>query len=199
MSPRTEKQNKEIRVEKRELIMNVSLKLFAAKGYHSTSVSQIAKAAKISQGLLYRYFKSKEELLLELFKQYVMISNSLINPDNDDEITALEMESFFDQLRKSLIENNDYWKLYSQLSVQPEVFNILLSQIDTGQIKMKHHELVMRYFAERFENPVTEALMFQSLIKGFTIQYVFAPRMFNEELLDVFFEELKRKYVREKK
>lgn len=199
MSPRTEEQNKEIRFEKRELIMNVSLKLFAAKGYHSTSISQIARAAKISQGLLYSYFKSKEELLLELFKQYVKISHSLINPDDDDEITTLEMESFFDQLRKSLIENNDYWKLYSQLSVQPEVFNLLISQIDSGQIQMKHQELVMKYFAERFENPVTEAMMFQSLIKGFTIQYVFVPGMFGKEKLDVFFEELKRKYVREKK
>ena len=63
MSPRTEEQFEEIRESKKNLIQEVALELFATRGYHSTSISMIAKEADISKGLLYNYFESKEELL----------------------------------------------------------------------------------------------------------------------------------------
>src|SRR5660397_145107 len=66
MSPRSAKQFKEIRKEKKDLIMEVALELFAENGFHATSISQIAKKAGISKGLPYNYFESKKELLDEL-------------------------------------------------------------------------------------------------------------------------------------
>ena len=57
MAPRTEEQYKEIRQEKRQLIMNTALELFALHGYESTTINQIAKNANISKGLLYNYLK----------------------------------------------------------------------------------------------------------------------------------------------
>ncbi|UUZ87039.1 TetR/AcrR family transcriptional regulator [Paenibacillus sp. P26] len=39
-----------------------ALELFQTKGYHSTKVSDIVKAAGIAQGTFYLYFKSKEDL-----------------------------------------------------------------------------------------------------------------------------------------
>ena len=47
----------------KEHIIETALKLFATHGYASTPVSLIAKKAKVSQGLMYNFFKSKEELL----------------------------------------------------------------------------------------------------------------------------------------
>ena len=66
MSPRSAKQFKEIRKEKKDHIMEVALELFAENGFHATSISQIAKKAGISKGLTYNYFESKKELLDEL-------------------------------------------------------------------------------------------------------------------------------------
>lgn len=43
--------------------MDTALEVFAAKGYRGTSIKDIAAAAGMSQGLMYHYFKSKEELL----------------------------------------------------------------------------------------------------------------------------------------
>lgn len=64
MSPRTKVQFEKIRQKSRENIENIALELFALKGYHATSISQIAERAGISKGgLLYNYFKSKEQLL----------------------------------------------------------------------------------------------------------------------------------------
>ncbi len=63
MSPRTKQQFEEIRKTRRDRILSVALELFATKGYHGTSISQIAEKAKISKGLMYNYFKNKEKLL----------------------------------------------------------------------------------------------------------------------------------------
>ena len=67
--PRTKKQFEEIRKSSREKILSVALELFAKKGYHATSISQIALKAKISKGLMYNYFASKEKLLNEIIQQ----------------------------------------------------------------------------------------------------------------------------------
>ena len=50
-------------------ILETAMKLFASHGYGSTSTRLIAKTAKVSLGLLYNFFKNKEELLNEIVRQ----------------------------------------------------------------------------------------------------------------------------------
>ncbi|MGH7797696.1 MAG: TetR/AcrR family transcriptional regulator, partial [Candidatus Binatia bacterium] len=49
--------------EKLQLILKASAKIFAEKGFHHTSVRDIARATKMSLSGLYYYFTTKEELL----------------------------------------------------------------------------------------------------------------------------------------
>jgi TetR/AcrR family transcriptional regulator, fatty acid metabolism regulator protein len=53
--------------EKRGLIVDAAIKVFAEKGYHGTRISDIAQEAEIAYGLVYHYFKNKEEILNTLF------------------------------------------------------------------------------------------------------------------------------------
>jgi AcrR family transcriptional regulator len=53
----------------REKILQVSLSLFANKGYTESTMRDIAKEAGVSLGLTYRYFARKEELVLALYDQ----------------------------------------------------------------------------------------------------------------------------------
>ena len=59
---------KEQKEERRKNILMCALSLFVDKGYHDTKISDIAKAASMSTGLMFHYFASKEELLLELVR-----------------------------------------------------------------------------------------------------------------------------------
>jgi AcrR family transcriptional regulator len=52
--------------QRKKQIMSVALDLFVKKGYAATKISDIAKAANMSVGLLFHYFESKEKLLEEL-------------------------------------------------------------------------------------------------------------------------------------
>ena len=50
-------------------ICDAALHLFARKGYHLTSVREIAEAAHLSVGALYTYIKSKEDILLLVYRR----------------------------------------------------------------------------------------------------------------------------------
>lgn len=55
--------------DKREAIIRAAIKVFARKGYFSSKVSDIAGQAKIADGTVYLYFKSKEEILHSIFNR----------------------------------------------------------------------------------------------------------------------------------
>ncbi len=53
--------------DKREAILRSAIKVFANKGYFNSKVADIAGNAKIADGTVYLYFKSKEEILHSIF------------------------------------------------------------------------------------------------------------------------------------
>jgi TetR/AcrR family transcriptional regulator, fatty acid metabolism regulator protein len=55
--------------DKRRLILDAAVKVFARKGYHTSRVGDIAEEAGVAHGLLYHYFRSKEELLETIFRE----------------------------------------------------------------------------------------------------------------------------------
>jgi len=57
------------RRDKRALILDAAIKVFARTGYHGSRVSDIAREAGIAYGLVYHYFKNKEEILHTIFEE----------------------------------------------------------------------------------------------------------------------------------
>jgi len=72
--PRTEEANQHIREEQRAKILEAALTVFARRGMEAT-IAEVAAAAGVSYGLVYRYFAGKEALLLELVEK--VLSDSL--------------------------------------------------------------------------------------------------------------------------
>lgn len=50
--------------EKQRSILRASIKLFAEKGFHASSTSEIAKEAGVAEGTIFRHYKSKKDILL---------------------------------------------------------------------------------------------------------------------------------------
>ena len=54
--------------DKRRLILDAAVRVFAEKGYHTCRVGDIAEEAGVAYGLLYHYFTSKEQVLETIFR-----------------------------------------------------------------------------------------------------------------------------------
>lgn len=62
--------------DSRDEILRAAIDLFATRGFHETSMSEVARAAGVSKALIFWHFKSKEELFVavlgKLFEPYVI-------------------------------------------------------------------------------------------------------------------------------
>ena len=56
-------------VDKRRIILDAAVRVFARRGYHTCRVGDIAEEAGIAHGLLYHYFGSKDEVLETIFRE----------------------------------------------------------------------------------------------------------------------------------
>jgi len=87
--------------EKKQRIIEESMKLFAEKGYHATPIQEIAKRSEVSKGAFYLYFNSKEELTVGIFEYYtsmVMSKVEAIQKQDKEPKTKLieQIKMFFD-------------------------------------------------------------------------------------------------------
>ena len=195
MAPRTEEQYKEIRQEKRQLIMNTALELFALHGYESTTINQIAKKANISKGLLYNYFESKEDLLEAILNKGIDEMMEIFDPNKDGILEVSEMEFFINESFKMVEKNRVFWKLYMSVSLQPAVFKLIEKRIE--ELYQPIMKMTANYFQEAgFENPLIETIIFGALMDGITMDYVMKPDLFPLEHIK---KELINRYCNHKK
>src|SRR5581483_940611 len=69
---------KQWRQARAELILDEAEKLHAEKGYHDTSIDEIAARAGVAKGTLYQHFPSKEALILALLERNVELLEQTI-------------------------------------------------------------------------------------------------------------------------
>lgn len=67
-SSTTRKRGRPLVDDKRRLILDAALEVFAERGFHGTTIPEIAAAAGVGAGTLYRYFEHKEALVNEVYR-----------------------------------------------------------------------------------------------------------------------------------
>jgi AcrR family transcriptional regulator len=70
--PRTEEANQRIREEQRAKILDAALQVFGKKGW-GAPMAEIATAADVSYGLVYRYFSNKEAIFRALIEHLLQV------------------------------------------------------------------------------------------------------------------------------
>ena len=74
--PKSKEANQQILDKRRNHILGAALKVFAEKGFSATKISNIASEAGLSHGLMYHYFKTKDDVFTELVRS---ASNHLLS------------------------------------------------------------------------------------------------------------------------
>jgi TetR/AcrR family transcriptional regulator, fatty acid metabolism regulator protein len=76
-------------VDKRRLILDAAIRVFARRGFHACRVSDVADEAGVAYGLVYHYFDSKEEILNTLFRErWQLMLDAIVAIDKRDDMSA---------------------------------------------------------------------------------------------------------------
>jgi AcrR family transcriptional regulator len=122
--------------EKKRRILESAILLFAEKGFHASSTSEIAKHAGVAEGTIFRHFKTKKELLYALIApMFIKFASPLILKDvkkiiNED-LPAEEIIAKLYRNRLALIEEN--WPrlkiILQEAQFHPEIMDALRENI----------------------------------------------------------------------
>ena len=115
--PRTSEQNKKIREEAKEKILNAALGLYVKLGYNGTDMDSVAACAEVAKGLLYYYFKTKNALFRELFSMMM------------DKITSVS-EMFFEK-------NSDLEPVEKLILYSADIYGLGLTNPEYIQFSMR--------------------------------------------------------------
>ena len=101
----------------KERIINIALEEFAQNGYQSASTNVICKKAKVSKGLLYHYYGSKENLYLSVLRYFIdeFKENITIYIEDSNKKGIDYISEYFNAKFKFFGENPQYSKLVLNL------------------------------------------------------------------------------------
>ena len=131
--------------DKRRVILDVAVRVFATKGYHTSRVGDIAEEAGIAHGLLYHYFGSKEEVLQTVFREnWSQLVDTVTRIETSDEpplqqlgaIAKVLLRSWRDQpdlVRVMVREVARSPQLHGQVDEIRAVFLVIQRVIERGQ------------------------------------------------------------------
>ncbi len=199
MCPRTSKQFETIRQEKTKLILDTALELFAGKGYHQTSISDITRKAGISKGLVYNYFESKEGMLRSIIQTGYDSAYSNLDLNCDHSLAKEEFVHFLRITFQSVRENPKFWKLYSALVMQPGIQDLTMNEY-SGKAQE-----IQKLFLDFIKvsgsiAPESDLIAISSLIKGANLILITAPDFFptgqfEETIIDACFRLIQKEEV----
>lgn len=170
MSPRSTLENEKIRTESTRKILEAAYILMAKNGYESTSISQIAKEAGVSKGLMYNYFSSKEDLLKALINKTLSDGENIMSDifsENPSQTLENVIRWFFNELRHNIEE----WKFISEMMLKAEKYTFV-KELMTTKLN-EYMKLFSGLLTEiGFKNPAKEALVIGGLFDGIGFQYL---------------------------
>lgn len=99
---------------RRSEIMAAAMRLFASKGFHNTTMSEIAKEAEFSTGSLYHFFKSKEELYFTLMREKIEQLEGLVRRQQDQaQGPRKKLEAVVDTMIEYFEENRYFFQIFA--------------------------------------------------------------------------------------
>ena len=93
-------------IEKKKIIQ-AGFELICEKGYYNTNTAEIAKAAGVSTGIVYQYFKDKHDILVEGIKKYASdIFYPMLNVTTNIKIDKNNLDKILRNMINAFIENH---------------------------------------------------------------------------------------------
>ena len=117
-------------------ILDAAVKVFAQKGFHLTTIKDIAKDANLAEGTIYNYFENKMALLIGILERMQMVARAAAQEEKnfvigkDGNIQDFLRAFFFQPLQIFHGENIELYKIiFSEITVNKELRERFYQQI----------------------------------------------------------------------
>lgn len=121
---------------RREQILDAAVKVFAQKGFHLTTIKDIAKEANLAEGTIYNYFENKTALLIGILERMQMVARAAAQEEKtlqigkDGNIQDFLRAFLFQPLQIFHGENIELYKIiFSEITVNEELRERFSQQI----------------------------------------------------------------------
>src|SRR5687768_2042915 len=129
--PRTTLQNEQLRADSQRRLLAAARSTFARLGFDRATVRDIAEEAGVAQGLLYSYFRSKDDLLREVFLEGTRDVAAAFLAAVTDGTPAERLEQLIRRSFEIVRERRDFWQLSYMLRHQPRTAEVLGDALPT--------------------------------------------------------------------
>lgn len=166
-------------VHTKEKIFNAAVKVFAQKGFSAATTSEIAKEAGIAEGTIFRYYKTKKDILRGVMLQYVENFEEILDLESVEKLINENTDKSIEEVLK-MVAMNRY-----------KVFEKWHSMVMVIMYEMQFHEDIKKIYLDKVmekENKLAELFIekikYDNQYKD--INYKSARRIFQSMVLGLF-------------
>lgn len=168
--------------------MNAALKIFTEVGTSAASTKSIALEANVSEALIFKHFKSKDNLIEEIVKLGYRDATKLVVEHLQYKTPEKYISDLLNLPKILVLSNKNFWQMQNKITPLNEM------ALMHHQLFMKpSHELLLTAFtALDYEKPVLEAEILMFIIEGLW-KYI-AGNQFDADHIDAIIVLAKKKY-----
>jgi AcrR family transcriptional regulator len=113
--------------ERRAAILESALAVFADRGYHASSIDDIAREGGVSKALIYEHFSSKQQLYAELLEQHAgeLFERLAAAMDQAANTAAARLATGLDAFYRFVEEHRVAWRMLFREANDPEMVAVL--------------------------------------------------------------------------
>lgn len=143
-------------IRKRQEILNTAMSIFAAQGFHGTTMAQISQNSQYPLGTIYKYFTSKKQIYHDLVMGKAHELAHILRA-----ITTKEDLNPLEQLEESLFAQTDFYRTNREfiriyISERSNIDAVMMPQLNQKINRM--HERRVTLFQGIFEKGITQGL-----------------------------------------
>lgn len=170
MMPKKKEEHTEAHEASRKKILMAAFELFGKKGYSATSVESIAVKARVSKGLVYHYFKSKQDILRGIFFMLMQQGDRLM--EGSEELSPKQfIKKMIDYSFEYIIGQTKFNRLLIAITIQPEVVKGLKKEIDKAK-DIWNGKITAVFKKLDYAHPEEEAYLLGALLDGIGLGYL---------------------------
>jgi AcrR family transcriptional regulator len=192
LPPRTQKPRRRrlSAEERRRIILDAALDVFARRGYHAASIDEIAHAAGISKALIYEHFPSKRDLHVSLLETHVHeIFGRLAESAATSEPGEVRLRAGVDAFLRWAEEQGDAFRMLFRDAVEPEVVEFVArvqTQATTAIAELIAREPLGPRSRPAAQDPAVEMLaqLLSGAVQSLALWWQDHPEIERERLVD---------------